>query len=183
VSENQMYIPRVSLTSAVPVEMGDSKLMVVRVGDGWEVVAADSFKRLFRPAEQEQGPVTDAASKTESQHPWKKKGGLESTRPTAAKSVVSTKASKAAPVVKQETSIELPELGTTEAVMRAVVEAPRTQAETMDRVCLMLNWPVQEKKFRDRVYQAIWTALKDGKLRKRTDPSTQLAHLYLAGAK
>lgn len=181
-SENQMYIPRVSLTAAVPVEMGDSKLMVVHVGEGWEVVAADSFNRLFRPAESVDGV---APKKVDSQHPWKKKGGLESKpRPAAAaKSVESSKASKSAPVVKQEPSAEVPELGTTEAVMRAVVEAQRTQAETIDRVCQMLGWPVLEKKFRDRVYQAIWTALKDGKLQKRTDPSTQLSHLYLAGAK
>jgi hypothetical protein len=68
-------------------------------------------------------------------------------------------------------------------MLQAIGESPRTSAETQDRVCVLMGWPTAEKKFRDRVYQAIWAAINAKKIEKRTDPGTQLSHLYLVGAK
>ncbi len=193
-----MYIPRVSLTSAAPVQMGDSKLMVVAVGDGFEVVAADSFNRLFRPAEAadrgqtEVGPPNKGSSPAAAAHPWTKKGKAEAAarkvaapvRTAAAKRIESSDTSKSQQIVKQTPEggeREVGDLKTTEAMLKAVAEAPRTGAETQDRICQLMDWPVYEKKYRDRAYQSIWMALRDGKIEKRTDPTTQLSHLYLAG--
>lgn len=188
-----MYIPRASLVTAQPVEMAGVSLMVVCVGVKHEVVSADSFNRLFRladvaevqPAKAELVDPKVAATP----HPWSKTGkaqlALRKEKPF--KPVESSERSKSAAIVKQTPAAvagaeNTSELGTTETVLKAVAEAPRTTAETQDRVCLMMGWPTGEKKYRDRVYQAVWAAVKEGKIEKRTDPSTQLPRLYLKGA-
>lgn len=188
-----MYIPRASLVTAQPVEMAGASLMVVSVGGGYEVVAADSFNRLFRLTEAAEAKPEKAAGVDPKlsaiPHPWSKKGKAQlDLRKKTAKPVESSEPSKTIGIVKQTPPAgseggEAGELRTTEAMLAAVAEAPRTSAETQDRVCVMMGWPVGEKKYRDRVYQSIWVALKEGKIEKRTDPATQLSHLYLAGVK
>ena len=189
-----MYIPRASLVAAQPVDVAGDKLMVVAVAGGHEVVAAHSFHRLFRPAEASEcqpkqadivGPKQPATP-----HPWSKKGKaqLELRREKPVKRIESSEPSKTTQIVKQTASPgaggeSASDLRTTEAMLQAIGEAPRTSAETQDRVCVLMGWPSTEKRYRDRAYQAIWVALRDGKVEKRTDPSTQLSHLYLAGAK
>lgn len=191
-----MHIPRASLVAASPVEVAGAKLMVVAIAGGFEVVAADSFNRLFRPAEAADRPQAEtetpeaATDETKTPHPWSKKGKAQLALRTVkvAKRIESSEPSKTARIVKQTPPAVVggenaSELRTTEALMQAVAESPRTGAETQDRVCVLMGWQTAEKKYRDRVYQAMWAALKDGKIEKRTDPATQLSHLYLAGAK
>lgn len=106
-----------------------------------------------------------------------------------AKPVESSEPSKPVAIVKQ-TPVAVAGLGgenaselrTTEAMLQAIGEAPRTSAETQDRMCTLMGWPTTEKRYRDRAYQAIWAAINAGKIEKRTDPSTQLPRLYLKGA-
>jgi hypothetical protein len=183
-----MHIPRASLVTATPVEISGAQLMVVAIGNGFEVVAADSFHRLFRPAEPAAPEV--AAEKAATPHPWSKKGkaqlNLRNEKP--AKVVEPSAASKDVGIVRKALAAatggeNASELRTTEAMLQAVGEAPRTSAETQDRVCVLMGWPTTEKKYRDRVYQAIWAAINAKKVEKRTDPATQLSHLYLVGAK
>jgi hypothetical protein len=161
--------------------------MVVCVAGGYEVVAADSFNRLFRLTEaaeaQPEKPTAIA-------HPWSKTGKaqLDLRKKKVAKPVELSEPSKTVGIVKQAPVAgaggeNTSELRTTEAMLQAVGEAPRTSAETGDRVCVLMGWPTNEKKYRDRVYQAIWAALKAGKIEKRSDPSTQIPHLYLVGVK
>jgi hypothetical protein len=188
-----IHIPRASLVAATPVEVSGAQLVVVAIGGGFEVVAADSFHRLFRPAEAADRPQLDNGTQKEAPetpHPWSKKGKaqLDLRKKKTAKPIESSEPSKTVGIVKQTPAgmgggENASELRTTEAMLQAVGEAPRTSAETQDRVCVLMGWPTAEKKFRDRVYQAIWAAINAKKIEKRTDPATQLSHLYLVGAK
>lgn len=189
-----MYIPRASLVTAEPVQISGASLMVVCVAGGYEVVAADSFNRLFRLTEAADQPEKAAGidpKLSAPAHPWSKTGKaqLDLRKKKAAKPIESSEPSKPVAIVKQ-TPVPVAvaggenasELRTTEAMLQAVGEAPRTSAETQDRMCTLMGWPTTEKKYRDRAYQAIWAAINAGKIEKRTDPSTQLPRLYLKGA-
>lgn len=188
-----MYIPRASLVTATPVEIAGASLMVVCVAGGYEVVGADAFNRLFRLTEAAETEPDKSAGidpkLAATPHPWSKAGKsqLDLRKKKTAKPIESNEPSKTVGIVKQTPAgvgggENASELRTTEAMLQAIGEAPRTSAETQDRVCVLMGWPTTEKKYRDRVYQAIWTAMKDGKVEKRTDPSTQLPRLYLKGA-
>ena len=170
-----MYTPRVSLAEAAPVQLGDSRLMVVEIDGRPQVVAADSFLALFRPVEE--------AAPAEPVHQVDKKA-----RPVPFKKA-KAKRGRAISIPPKAAAVEAlapvegdSEMTTSEAVFRAVDEKPRGVAETQDRVLVLLGWPESDKKYRDRVYQSIWANLKAGKLEKRTDPETQLSHLYRKGA-
>lgn len=161
-----IYQSRATQVEAVPVVLAGSKLMAVAVDGAAHLVPADSFGLFFRPEETvEVPPVTEKV-------------------PAAPKPVMETVAKKqqpAKPPIARSVAKPGgdPELSTLEAVMKAVAEHPRTQAEAQDRACDFLGWNGQDKKLRERVYQSIWLALKNGKLAKRTDPNTQLSHLYI----
>lgn len=168
--------------------------MVVRIPGGYEVVAADSFNRLFRLAEASETEPEKVAGidpkLSAAPHPWSKKGKaqLDLRKKKVAKPVESSEPSKTVGIVKQAPVAgaggeNTSELRTTEAMLQAVGEAPRTSAETQDRVCVIMGWPTTERKYRDRVYQSIWAAIQAGKVEKRSDPSTQIPHLYLVGVK
>ena len=189
-----MYIPRASLVTAQPLKMAGASLMVVQIPGGYEVVAADSFNRLFRLAETaEAQPAKTVGVEPKAAaipHPWSKRGKaqLDLRKKKTSKPIESSEPLKTVRIVKQTPAAvagveNVSELRTTEAMLQAVGEAPRTSAETQDRVCVLMGWPTTEKKFRDRVYQAIWSAINAKKIEKRTDPATQLPHLYLVGAK
>lgn len=162
---------RAETLEAQAVEFAGAKLMLVAVDGAAHVVPADAFLLLFQEKRVESAPVELPRYRALTK-PVKK---VAAPAPASAKKV-------ATPSPATGATPDDGAMTTMQAVMSAVAEQPRTMAETQDRVCVILGWDLKNPKSRDRIYQNIWMALKNGKLEKRTDPATQLSRLFIKAA-
>ena len=150
------------LEASKPVEVGGHSLVVVEVAGSHYAIPAEVFELLFRPAEsatrKESLPVATTPKKTSP-----KKKAEAARRPSPAQPADGMK--------------------TTEAVLQAVAEQPRTTAEVIERAAVILGvGPVPGDDWKKRLYANIDYNLRAGKLVRKTDPATQLTKIHLGGA-
>lgn len=176
------YLQKLQHVEAEPVQLGGERLMVVAAGAGGRAhaVPADVFELFFAP----ETPETPKAAADRALVEEIKAAGFRPApkpvgKPAAKKTAAPRQAS--APSTAPATETDGSDLTTGEAIMRAVAEGPRTQHETIDRVCDLLGWDRTNKDLRNRVYGNIWNRVDRGALIKRDCPETHLSKLYLPG--
>lgn len=150
------YVARSPIVTAEPVTLKDQSFMAVLVHGVAMLMDAQAFGMLYERAKDHE------RSMPEFRHP----------------SVTPEK--KAAPVAKKAVPVKKPVgPGPTAVLIALVTEYPSTTAELQDRLLDRIGRDKGNKVDREWAYQAIWAALKNGKLVKKTDPETQLTRIHL----
>jgi hypothetical protein len=175
------YQPVSSQVEAQAVTFAGAGLMLVALNGAAHVLPAEAFELLFQPVleaqpEKEVGVAVDLPFK------FKEAPARPFTKSAKAASSVHMEKPKPGVVAPAAAAGKPAEMTTGEAMIAVIREGKHTQAETIDRMCSLLGWAHGDKAARERCYQCIWLAKKNGKVVACDDPETQLPYLALAGA-
>jgi len=149
------YVARANTVEATVVHLGGQVLMAALLDGAPMLVQAEAFEALYAEAEEEEAPKPVPVHRA------------------AFKRVAAQKKTPAAGG-----------MGTTAVLIKLCRETPSTVAELQDRLCLATGRDEKDKDMRNWAYGAIWAAINNKKLVKKTDPVTQLTRVHAVdGAK
>jgi hypothetical protein len=165
-----IYVANIDQVEASPVvEIAGRQVRVVELEGVHHVVPEQVFRLFFRVADT---PPTVKEPLTVETSPKKKP-----VAPTPKKKTTAS-TERVAPATAPGG-----EMTTTEAVLQAIGEQPRTTAETIERACVILGvGPTPAEEWKKRLYANIDYNLRAGKLVRKTDAATQLTKIHLGGA-